>query len=332
MTTPYKPTTKAAIALGLAGITAWGAYSLGRRVMPVTTAPQASQQGGGSVQKHVRLTYGDRLSNAALQAVHARFGSSWRHALVVILNDRVEDFHAHISYLRVLRERYREDGLVAGCIAPANLATASEGQCHSVFKSDNVDWAELLEARESVLVVSDEGRVEFGVLGVPPPDTLRQLAEKYSTGHVDYHLVGIGGLPRFVADGAVPDIAVTPLGKTTTVPLTDVARDGTTIVYFGSSCSTCNLGVYAPSLSTVARGRRAGDIVVLFAASADDPRVTTTLRGAGLEGRPVYEVHSVSTAYATRFAKTELDGKPIVVSIGPGGRVLSVAELGIGGL
>ncbi len=314
--------------MSLAAAVMWGAYGLGRTgLLSSGRSESADQASGSSSGKRLRLRYGDHVSMSVIRAVSATGGAMWHHAILLVLGSGIEDLHAHISYLKVVRERYEATGLTAVCVAPAPLAAASQSLCHPLDRSNGFDWAELVQARDSLFVVTPEGRVEFSAPGAPPPDTMRQLAEKFATGHIDYHAVNASGLPTFTPGGTIPDISVTRLGSGHVVRLRNVVRDGTTIIYFDTSCSTCSLRGYEPSLVAAARNRTASDVVVLFATPADDPLVRGTLAVAGLSGSPVFEVHSVSTAYATRFAPGLGENGPMVVSVGTAGRVSSVSQL-----
>jgi hypothetical protein len=333
MTTAIKRATTIVGIVSLAAAVTWVAFGLGRTGRLSSGRPEsAAHASGSSSGKRVRLKYGDRVSPAVLRSVSATHGASWHHAIVVIIGSGIQDLHAHISYLKVLRERYRATGLAAVCVAPAPLAAASQGLCHPFAQSGHLDWGELAELRDSLLVVTSDGRVEFSAPGTPPPDTMRQLAERFALGYIDYHAVDASGLPTFTPGGTVPDISVTRVGSPDAMRLRSVVRDGTTIIYFGTSCSTCGLRAYEPELTNVFTRRTVGGVVVLFATSADDPLVRETLSAAGLRDSPAFEVHSVSTAYATRFATGLGENGPIVVSIGAGERVSSVSQLRSGGM
>jgi hypothetical protein len=322
-----------AVALTVLTVAVLGtAYGVGRAGLLSSARFQNGQTvASGVASKYPPIKFGDQLSPAAIRAISSVAGSGWRRAIVLVVARRIEDSHAQAAYLNVLREHYQRDGLTALCLAPAALAAASQDLCHSLGSGNGNDWGELASGRENLLVVNADGRVEFTAPGTPPADTIRQVAERFARGHIDYEAVDPSGLPAFIAGSAVPDITLTRAGPADVVRLRSIARPGSTIIYFGAACSACSIRGYGPSLAKFVKGGPVKDLVLIFATPADDPMVRDTLESAGLRGFPVFEVHSVSTAYATRFASWRAESGPLVVAVGNGARVESVSPAEAGG-
>jgi hypothetical protein len=327
-TTTTRSTLVIATALTVAVIGA--AYAIGRGgVFSASRTPGGAPE---TVNTTIpAMKFGDQLSPAAMGAINAAIGRGWRKAIVVVISRRIQDLHAQTAYLRVLQDRYRGDGLLTVCLAPSELAQQSQGLCRSMAGGSGIDWAELASGCENLLVLDANGHVDFVAPGVPPPDTIRQVAEKVVSGRVDYDPVDAYGLPAFTAGSALPDVTMTRAGSAEVVRLREVAGTGGTIVYFGASCSACSIKGYGPVLVSLLKGRRLANVVVIFATPSDDPQVRDMLGAAGLGAFPVFEIHSVSTAYATRFAAFGGDAGPVIIDVGEGNVVRAVTGTASGG-
>jgi hypothetical protein len=238
----------------------WLPATLLRQATPEAAPPTSAQ-------------YGKQLSADFLRLLDANAAARAKHRFVLLVS--TPDFRA-IEYLRVIGEKYKES------IVPTIVSTSALDEAPAVNPSAIVvpDWPtktglRLGQVNNLLLVVDDQGMVEFVAYGIPDIDVLRQLAEKYAKDSIEYQGTELG-LQRVFAPGQpIPRIEVVRLASPSgTLSLAEVLPGGGRLFVITARCNACQISKFFLDIARLLRDSAAANIATA---------VLITEPGIGLE-------------------------------------------------
>lgn len=112
---------------------------------------------------------------------------------------------------------------------------------HSLHRALGVDAN---HSHGAMVVLSSTGYVEFGRVGLPTRDEMRQLIEKYSLGRIAYDAFTRRSVELLHHDKTFPNISLIHLVTAKSVDARDALPAATDVVVFSASCPDCQLSIY----------------------------------------------------------------------------------------
>lgn len=124
------------------------------------------------------------------------------------------------------------------------------------------------------------GVVRFSVPQPVTRDTMRQLAEEYLVGSIDY---GQPSRPQgLVAGASLPGITLLPVRKGAATTLATLCRPNCTVLLLRAQCSECEARNMLNLLAAVQPAMRAHRLIAVFSSSFDRVRLAAIARADGL--------------------------------------------------
>jgi hypothetical protein len=180
-----------------------------------------------------------------------------------------------------------------------------------------------------VAIVDPKGAVEFREINVLASDPLRQLAEKYALGSINYRPVDTRVNDVYGVGHTIPNsLAVVSL--TRTAAATPAFRQGDQVVLFIGDCAPCQLKEYLAEIAALrkqfATSNQEDKLEAVFDSSFDESLLKVHLDAGRLPLRS-YKANlrsAVATAYDTRAAELSV---PWTMVMGQNGSIASAYPL-----
>lgn len=276
--------------------------------------------------------YGKHLSADFLRLLDGKAAARSKHRFVLLMS--IPDFRA-IEYLRVIGEKYKE------FIVPTIVSTSALDEAASVSPPAIVvpDWPaktglRLGQVNNLLLVVDDQGSVEFVAYGVPDIDVLRQLAEKYARDSIDYQGIELE-LQRVFAPGLpMPRLEVLRLASPgRALNLAEVLPVGGRLFVITARCNACQIATYFLDIARLRSDAEAANIATALLIT--EPGIGLEALSPALVAPAIAEnAFAVAREYffydpvTTRIAETS--DRPFVVDVARDHTIISVRILQAG--
>ncbi len=284
-----------------------------------------------------RVAYGTSVADAAeglLQQSTAGRAEDKKYLLIFVNGESLTRFRRRLQYINDLAPRVAGDKLQVVFVTDDPFEGLSTTATHARIyydKKGTLHHSVHISPHHShggVVVLSQAGNVEFRVTTIAPEDEVRQLAEKYALGDINYRPASSDLSSLFSPGRQIPSVSPEPVSPAALrVP---AFQPGHTVVMFAASCAPCVLNEYLADLGAL-KGRMAeqggGDhLEVVFDSTFDrkmlqdqlqDPRVPALVYRADLRGL-------AAPRYETR---TDALAVPMIVTVGADGRISSASAL-----
>jgi hypothetical protein len=271
--------------------------------------------------------YHSSLSTAVLERIRART-RAFRFAALINL-DRELSVQTK-DYLTLLSHRYVDQGLRIAFLRPIKtplLDIVSTG-LPVLYDLDvaTLTGHRVSAGRNAMILINEDGRVEFYSADLPQADSLRQVIEKSVLDHIDYSTLQPKAIQVFRLSSTLPQITIASIAHTERMTLTKVVRGPATVVILTGRCNECQLTQYVAAIADLDSQRPRGrQLVLLFTeAYSKEPEVLARLNSDIRQ--QVYQIVDDSyDPYVTRLAKEALT--PFVAEVNESGRIVRAYPL-----
>jgi hypothetical protein len=266
-------------------------------------------------------------------------GGDWRYLLIAFVPPTEAD--PRLQYLNVLHRRYAEKG-----VKVIGLSGGPKGQVSRLIEKARINFPFISDqefhfhrafhihpahSHGGLVVLDKEGRIEFYTPVLPQKEELRQLAEKYALGEINYIPVEAPLAVRLKIGAPLPELALRRIDGRHSMTLGKTAAANLALVIFGAGCSSCQMDQLIEKLrlfrNTLRRDHPDYRLIIVFTAADDLASLASyqKVRALPAAAYRLEETSSLYDEYQTRYADTAT--RPIVVMTGKSGEIVTVTSL-----
>lgn len=280
-----------------------------------------------------------------MEALNRVVGHQWRYLMLAFV--ATARIASRLKYLETLHQRYADRGL---CVI--GITTTAEDRAGLMREQVEVSFPLISDGHlrlhrafhihpahrhGGLVVLDDQGRIDFFAQVIPPDDALRQLAEKYALGEIDYAPAKDRLAALFEVGMPLPGLPLTSLDGHEHLVLGERQGANLVLVIFTARCASCQLtqfidsmGLFQTNLVHDSRYRH-HRLMVIFAPNFDRDLLTSYQRTGTLPALTYVVDESIDLydEYATRYDDSDM--RPLVVLTGSSGQIVAVDPLSFEG-
>jgi hypothetical protein len=289
------------------------------------------------------LLYRALVNEDTVKKLRQVASGQWQYLMLTFITAAHD---SRLRYINNLHKRYVDRGLrVVG------IYSNPQNQIESLRQGAGVDFPLILDdefqlhrafhihpahTHGGLTVVDNQGRIDFYTQRIPVKDQLRQLAEKYALGQINYTPSQNPLAAHFKVGAPIPDLFLTSLDGDDHLVLDATHAANLALVIFTASCSSCQLKQFVndiplvqASLASDSRYRR-HSLIVLFGPNFDRALLASYQRSGALPPSTyVLGEDRLDDEYNTRFETSTT--QPLVVLTGASGKITAVSSLPLNG-
>lgn len=289
------------------------------------------------------LSYHSVIDQAIVKKLDGIVGGQWRYLMLAFVSTM--KVTPRLKYLDILHRRYVDQGLKV-----VGIYNSSEDQIRTLREEARVSFSLLRDeacqlhqafhippghSHGGLVVLDEQGRIDFFAQEIPVEDQLRQLAEKYALGEINYASAQDSIAAQFKLGAPLPLLPATRLDGKEYVVIGEAQTANLALVVFTGQCASCQVEHFIDAVglfqAKLVSDRRYRDhrLAVLFTPNFDRTMLTS-YQESGKLPLSTYILSSLAPLYdeyATRYEDS--GGRPIVVLTGFSGEVVAIKPLSV---